>query len=309
MKILYIQPIHESGMERLAKRHEVLVAPDTRRETLLRLIADADAVVTRLTPVDREMIERGKRLKAICKHGVGVDNIDTAFAASRGIAIVTTGDANSSAVAEHAMFAIGALHKRMVPLDRAVRAGAWGLRDCSGAEDVRGKVLGIVGLGRIGGCLARMAGAGFGMEVWAYGPRLDEATAAMHGCRAAPDLEDLLRRTDVISLHVPLTDETRHLIDARRLSLLRKGAYLVNFARGEVVDETALYEALRDGHLAGAALDAFETEPPDITRPLYQLDNVLLSPHCAALTEDARRSMSLRIAEALGMILDGAARG
>lgn len=303
MKILYIQPIHASGMERLAAQHEVVVAPDTERATVMRLIADADAVVTRLTPMDRALIEQGTRLKAICKHGVGVDNIDTAFAASRGIEIVTTGDANSSAVAEHAMFAIGALHKRMVMLDRAMRAGEWGVRDHSGATDVRGKVLGIVGLGRIGSCLARMAGAGFGMEVWAYGPRLSAAQASAQGCHWAPDLDTLLRKADVVSLHLPLTADTRHLMDARRLSLMRRGAYLVNFARGEVVEEDALYAALRDGHLGGAALDAFETEPPDIRRPLFQLDNVLLSPHCAALTEDARRSMSLRIAEALERIL------
>ncbi|HML45140.1 MAG TPA: NAD(P)-dependent oxidoreductase, partial [Clostridia bacterium] len=254
MKILYIQPLHEAGMARLAERYTVCVAPDTRRETLLQAVADADVLITRLTPLDAELLAAGKRLKAVAKHGVGVDNIDTTYCANRGIAVLTTGDANSVTVAEHAMLAIGALFKRIAYLDRAMRRGDWAARDQAGSFDLEGRMLGIVGFGRIGRHLARMASQGFGMLVGVFDPYVVRADIEAAGCEAFDDLDDLLAQADAISPHVPLTRETRHLLDGRRLSLMKPGALVINFARGGVVCEEALEAALASGQIGGAAL-------------------------------------------------------
>ncbi|MGN1020044.1 MAG: hydroxyacid dehydrogenase [Aristaeellaceae bacterium] len=305
-RILYIQPIHPDGMAYLAGKpgYEVAVAPDTQRETLAREIADADAVVTRLTAVDAELMRHARHLRAVCKHGVGVDNIDTGYCRAHGIAVLTTGDANSSTVAEQAMLAIGALLRRMPWLDQRMREGDWQSRDRAGAADLMGRTLGLVGYGRIGKCLARMAARGFLMEVCVYDPYADRAEVEAEGFRYAGQLEDVLRAADALSLHVPLTDATRGMIGAQELALMKPGALVVNFARGGVVDEAALTDALRSGHLGGAALDVFETEPPAADNPLLHMDNVILSPHCATFTEDSRRRMSMRLALELERTLD-----
>lgn len=309
MKVLYIQPIHKSGMEKLAAKYEVIVPPDTRRETLLSAIRDVDVVVTRLTVLDAALMAGAKHLKAVAKHGVGVDNIDTAYCQAHGIKVLTTGDANSSTVAEHAMFAIGALYKHIPLLDRETRRGNWGSRDEVVSRDVRGKTLALVGYGRIGRCLAGMAGAGFDMRVRVFDPYADRAQVEMAGYTWCATLADALCGADVLSLHVPLTEDTRGMIGAAELSALAPDALVVNFARGGVVDEGALYAALMDGHIAGAALDAFAQEPPDTQNPLYQLDKVLLSPHCATFTEDSRRRMSMRLAEEIDRVLSRAPQG
>ena len=302
-KVLYIQPLHPAGMERLAERYNVVVADTQDREALKAAIADAHAVVTRLTRIDRELIEAGPQLEAIAKHGVGVDNIDLEAARERGISIVTTGNANSRSVAEHALLAMGALCKRIGYLDRAMRRGHWLSRDEAGSVDLYGRRLGIVGYGRIGQALAPMAKHGFGLEVLVCDPDVSPARIAADGFTPCPDLDALCSRADILSLHVPLTAATRGLIDARRLDLLKPGAFLVNFARGGVVDEAALCEALAGRRLAGAALDCFAAEPPDHDSPLFQLDNVLLSPHCGTFTEDSRRRMSLALAEGIEEVL------
>lgn len=298
-RILYIQPIHPDGMAYLAAKpgYEVVVASDASRETLLREIRDADAVVTRLTVVDAELMRHADHLKAVCKHGVGVDNIDTAYCREHGIAVLTTGDANSSTVAEQAMLAIGALFRRTLWLDQRMRQGDWGARDRAGASDLMGKTLGLVGYGRIGKCLARMASKGFLMNVCVYDPFTPREAVEADQHRYVERLEDMLADIDVLSLHVPLTDATRGMIGAPELALMKPGAMVVNFARGGVVDEAALAQALRSGHIAGAALDVFEQEPPREDNPLLHLDGVILSPHCATFTEDSRRRMSMRLAK------------
>lgn len=305
-KILYIQPIHPDGMAYLAAKpgYEVAVAPDTQRETLMRAVEDADAVVTRLTVVDAELMRRARHLRAVCKHGVGVDNIDTAYCREHGIAVLTTGDANSSTVAEQTMLAIGALLRRMPWLDQRMRLGDWGARDRAGATDLMGKTLGLVGYGRIGKCLARMASKGFLMNVWVFDPFTPRAEVEAEGYRYAEQLADVLPEADVLSLHVPLTEETRGMIGREELARMKPGALVANFARGGVVDEAALVDALRSGHLAGAALDVFEQEPPAADNPLLHMDNVILSPHCATFTEDSRRRMSMRLALELERTLD-----
>lgn len=302
-KIVYIQPVHEGGMNRLAGKYEVIVAPDTSRETIERLIADADAIVTRLTPIDQALIAKGTKLKAIARHGIGVDNIDVEYAASRRIAVITTGNANSLSVAEHAIFAIGSLFKKIPLLDREMRKGNWGSRDKTGATEITGKCIGIVGLGNVGSNLARMAKYGFNMRVLVYDPFASAQAVESHGYEKLDELDELMKRADVVSVHVPLTAETKDLIDERRFQLMKPGSFIINFARGGIINEQALYQALTAGNVAGAALDVFEHEPPDIGNPLFQLDNIILSPHCSYFTEESRIKMSMHLAEKIEEVL------
>jgi D-3-phosphoglycerate dehydrogenase len=303
MKVLYIQPIHESGMNKLSLKYDVIVAPDDSRATLEKYISDADAVVTRLTTVDAQLMGKAPGLKAVCKHGVGVDNIDVDYAKKHGIAVLTTGDANSSTVAEHAMFAIGAMYKKIIYFDNEMRKNNWKVRDIGNASDVRGKTLGIIGFGRIGMCLAKMAKHGFDMNVFIFDPFVAPNKVEEMGCSYFENLDEMIPLIDIVSPHVPLSESTHNMLDMRRLSMMKKGSYVVNFSRGGIVNEQALNALLENGHIAGAVLDVFESEPPDINSPLLKHANVILSPHCATFTEDSRIRMSMRLSEEIEKIL------
>ena len=305
--ILYIQPIHPEGMEYLRSKanYRVMVASATDVETLKREVRDADVIITRLTRLDGELLRCARHLKAVCKHGVGVDNIDVLYCKEHEIAVLTTGDANSSTVAEQAMLAIGALLRKTAWLNERMHRGDWQSRDRSGAVDLMGRTLGLIGYGRIGKSLAGMAGNGFRMKVCVFDPYA-RAEAERDGWECVDSLETLLGRADVISLHVPLTEETRGMIGEREMALMKKNAYIVNYSRGGIVSERALYENLRSGRLGGAALDVFEVEPPESqSNPLFELDNVILSPHCASFTEDSRRRMSMKLAMEIEGVLEG----
>lgn len=302
-KILYIQPIHPDGMDLLREKYNVVVAPDTNRETLMREIRDASAIVTRLSTVDADLMAAGERLRVIGRHGVGLDNIDVAYAKAHGIAVVTTGNANSSTVAEHALFALGALMKRIPMLDREMHRGNWACRDLPGACDAAGRTLAVLGFGRIGQCMARMAARGLDMHVRVYDPFAARDSVEDAGYTFCETAAEAMRGADTVSPHVPLTDATRGLVNRENIALMNRGGYVLNFARGGVVDYDALEEAILSGHIAGAALDTFDTEPPQIDRPLFHQKNVILSPHCGTFTEDSRRRMSLRLAEEIDRVL------
>ena len=303
-KILYIQAIHPAGMDLLREKYEVAVAKSTDLPNLLEEVRDASVIVSRLTRVDRELIDAGKELKAICKNGVGVDNIDVAYATEKGIPVLTTGDGNLWSVAEHTVFAMGALCKKLLFFDASMRQGKWSNRDCGGFFDVAGRTFGIVGFGKIGRDVAGIVKA-FRMNVIAYDPFLPREAVEQADCAYAASLEELCRKADVISLHMPLTKETVHVINDESLSWMKPSAILMNFSRGAMVDEDALYRALSERRLAGAALDTFSPEPPDFNHPLYRLDNVLLSPHIAGNSDDALRRMSIRLAEGIEEVLSG----
>lgn len=299
-KILYIQPIHKAGMDylRAKKNYEVVVASSTDHEVLKKEIKDADVIISRLTPIDADLMAAADHLKAICKHGVGLDNFDLDYCKAHNIAVLTTGDANSSTVAEQAMIAIGCLFRRNTWLDSEMRKGNWASRDQANATDLMGKNLGLVGYGRIGKCLARMAGKGFEMNVYVYDPYASKEDVEKDGYIWCEKIEDLLPLVDVLSPHVPLTPETRGIIGEKEMKKMKEGSFIINYARGGVVDEKALYENLVSGHIKGAALDTFEVEPPDKEEnPLFQLDSVIFSPHCATFTEDSRIRMSMRLAQ------------
>ena len=252
---------------------------------VVRLIAD---------PLGPDEMKSGGRLVHIAKHGVGTNDIDVAAAAALGIPVSITTGSNGHSVAEHALMLIMALLKDAVRQDRLIRDGVWDKNQYYGRE-LRGQHLAIIGFGFIGQTLARMA-APLGMKISAFDPHTPES-AFRDGVARETDLDRLIAEADVISLHCPLTEETRHLIDARRIALMKPGAYLVNTARGEVVDEEALIAALRDNRIAGAGLDSFAIEPPASDNPLFSLPNTLVSPHVAGVTLDAKRAMSVMAAE------------
>jgi len=293
-------PYVQSQLERHVEMR--VVSPD--RSDLPALLATADALLVRLFPVSREIISSAPRLKVIGRHGVGYDTIDIAAATERGIPVVYTPAANSDAVAEHAVLLMLAVARRLVVLDRAVRSGAW--QASADALELRGKIVGIVGLGQIGRRVAHLCGAGLGMTVLGYDPILP-AEQFPAGIQRIEQLADLLAAADIVTLHAPLSAGTRHLIDAQRLKQMKPGAILINTARGKLVDEVALHQALKSGQLGGAGLDVLEEAPPATGNPLLALDERLLTltPHVAGLSDISRRRMAELVCGGLLAVLHG----
>lgn len=304
-KVLVVQPIHESGLKLLQEHFEVKVASDPSAATLIREMAGVEGVVVRTAPFTREIIEAADSLKVIARHGVGLDNIDVKAATERSIYVLNTPDANAVSVAEHTILAMGALAKRMIPMDRATRKNRWEVRNEYRTVDLQGKTLGLVGIGRVGSMVARKAQAAFEMRVIAYDPFIQPEAAAQIGVTLVGEMAQVFREADVLSLHTPLTPETRNLVNAERLGLMKRSAYLINFSRGEVVEEAALVAALQRGTIAGAALDVFQQEPPEAENPLFRLENVLLSPHSAALTAECVVRMATGAAQGVVDLLTG----
>jgi D-3-phosphoglycerate dehydrogenase len=267
---------------------------------LIRDIADADALVVRsATTVDAALIAAAPRLRAIARAGTGVDNVDVPAATARGIVVMNAPGANSVSVAEHAVALMLALSRAIPAADAAMKRNVWDKKRLTGAE-LRGKTLGIVGLGRIGQEVSARARA-FGMQLVAHDPFISEQVAAGFGIELLP-LDDVFARADYITLHVPATPETRHLVNADRLARAKPGVRIINTARGELVDEAALAAAIEAGHVAGAGLDVFEVEPPVDTR-LTKLPQVIATPHIAASTVEAQEQVGIETAVALRTFL------
>lgn len=298
-KVVFILPIIREGMDRLREKYEVIVTEDDSRETVLKSVEDADAVVTRLVVIDKEVIDRGKKLKAIAKFGTGVDNIDVEYAKKRGISIVTSGDANARTVAEHVMTAILSLAKNVKLFDRAIQEDDWYRRDKVMNTDVYLKKLGIIGYGSIGKLVAKMARDGFGMEVMVYARPSHEKEIIEEGLTYVSDINDLLKESDYVSVHVSKNKDTIDLINRDNIGLMKKSAYLINYARGGIVNEEDLKEALDKGLILGAAVDVFEHEPPGPDYPLLNMDNVLLSPHIAFNTYESKVRMAMAVADGI----------
>lgn len=300
--ILVSDPIAPRALDWLGQRADVTVWPGQSRADLLAALGAFDALIVRSeTRVDAELLAAGARLKVVTRAGAGIDNIDVATATERGIVVLNTPGANTISATEHTFGMLLALVRHIARADAALRAGHWDRRGFIGTE-LRGKALGIVGLGRIGREIARRAQA-FEMTVLAHDPFVPAAVGENLGLTMLP-LDDLLAAADVVTLHVPLTDDATHLLDAARLRRLKPGAFLINCARGGLVDEHALYDALQAGQLAGAALDVFEHEPATAS-PLFALPNVVVTPHIAASSHEAQESVGLAAAESTLAALRG----
>lgn len=265
---------------------------------------DADAVIVRLFQITEHDLQRASRLRVIAKHGVGVDNIDCQAATARRIPVVYTPAANTNAVAEHTLALMFALVRQIIPANAALTEGRFSERDRYQGVELAGMNLGMIGLGHIGSRVARMAALGLDMTVYAYDPYLSAAHDAGPAIRV-DSLEALLRIADVLTLHVPLTPDTHHIINAQTLRLVKPGCRIINTSRGAVIDESALVLALKEGTLAGAALDVFEEEPLPADHPLCQAPNVLLTPHIAGLTQKSLDRTSLMAAQGILDVLHG----
>lgn len=260
-----------------------------------------DAIMVRQGRITDLVIGASARLRVIVKHGVGVDNIDLAAAAARGIPVLRSMGSNSRAVAEHAIALALMQIKEVQRLNAAVKSGEWPKPSFVG-RDIAGAVIGLIGYGAIGRETARMAQA-LGMEVVVHDP--DPGPAQADGHAIAAELDAMLPLLDVLSLHCPLTAATRHLIDSRRLALMKPTTVIVNTARGGIIDEGALARALRDGVIAGAALDSFQTEPPAADDPLWALPTLTATPHIGGVTQGSAESMAGIAARHIISVLDG----
>jgi D-3-phosphoglycerate dehydrogenase len=262
-------------------------------DALIAACGDADAILARLGTVTRRVIEAAPKLRIVARHGVGVDAVDLDAATEHGVVVTTTGSENAAAVAEYTFALLLALVRHVVQADAGMRAGGWHRDPLVGAE-LDGRTMGVIGYGAIGRRVARQA-LGFGMRVLAC----DVANPPTEHGVDMTSLDDLLAGSDVVSLHTRLTPHNAHLLDERALARMRPGAWLVNTARGELVDEKALIEALRRGSLRGAALDTYEREPLAVDHPLRRIDNVMLSPHVAGQTEAALRRVAIAAAQCI----------
>jgi D-3-phosphoglycerate dehydrogenase / 2-oxoglutarate reductase len=298
-KVLIREPIAEAGIALLRERFDVDVDGES---DLAERIANYDAIVIRsATKVGAELIERAPRLKVIGRAGVGVDNVDVEAATRRGIVVANAPESTVVSAAEHTVGLLVALSRNIPQAHAALKQGRWE-RSRYGGVELAGKTLGVLGLGRIGQQVARRA-VGLGMRVLAYDPFVSRARFRELGIERADSSADLYAAADFVTLHLPLTADTRGAIGREALAQMRPGVRIVNAARGELIDEAALIDALRTGHVAAAALDVFSVEP--YSGPLLELDNVVVTPHLAASTEEAQDRAGLIVAEQVVAALEG----
>jgi D-3-phosphoglycerate dehydrogenase / 2-oxoglutarate reductase len=306
-RILVVEPVAQAGIDLLGATHDVEHRLGLAREDLLRALADdggRDALVVRSqTRVDAELLAAAApRLSVVGVASVGVDRIDLEAATRAGVMIVNAPTGNTIAAAEHTMALMLSLLRQVPGADASVRSGEWERARYTGRE-LRGKTLGIIGLGKIGRAVARRA-TGFEMRVIAADPFLTEDQAAEAGAKLV-GMAELLHRSDVITVHTPLTAQTRNLLGRAQLEATKPGAFVLNVARGGIVDEAALADALASGHLAGAAVDVYSTEPMARDNPLRSAPNVVLTPHLGASTAEAQDRVALEMAEQVLMALGG----
>jgi len=301
-QILVSDSIAQEGIDLLAQHASVDVRVDLSPEELLAAIPDYDALVVRSqTQVTGDVIRAGERLRVVARAGVGVDNIDVAAATERGVVVVNAPTGNTVSAAELTVALLMALARHVLAADSSLREGKWERRNFLGME-VRGKTAGIVGLGQVGAAVARRLRA-LEMQVLAFDPYVPDERARMLGVELI-GLEDLLRRSDFVSLHTALTDETRNLIGREQLALMKVEARIINTARGGLIDEAALLEALDAGEIAGAALDVFEQEPPS-SAALLSHPHVVVTPHLGASTTEAQEHVAVDVAREVRLVLDG----
>jgi len=304
-RVLVTEPVHPAGIEYLEERDvEVVAAPAATQETLLDLVDDVDGILLRARGrVNADVMDHAPRLKVVGRHGVGVDNIDIPEATRRGIRVVNTPQAPMEPVAEHTFALILGLVRRVLDADRAAREGNWSFREQFRGPELKGKTLGIVGFGQIGRRIGEIGALGFGMSILYHDRVRNEEAERRLGASPVP-LDDLLARADVVSLNVPLNEETHHLIGEPQLRRMKETAFLINTSRGPVVDEPALVRALREHWIAGAGIDVYETEPAPPENPLFALGNVVVAPHMAGHAQESLIAMSMVAADIL-RVLEG----
>lgn len=301
-EVLVADEIAREGLEILLGEAAVAVKTGLSEEELTEEIGAFDAILVRSrTKVTSRVIEAGKRLEVIARAGTGVDNIDVEAATKHGVLVINSPGGNALATAEHTIGMMLALARNIPQGHASVKAGQWERKRFMGVE-LAGKTLGIIGFGRVGKIVAERARA-LGMRLCVFDPHLDREWVTEAGASPA-SLEELMRESDFVTIHCPLEEETRCLIGDKQLGLAKEGARLINCARGEIVDEKALYRGIVEGRVAGAALDVFEEEPP-VGSPLLDLECVVVTPHLGAQTEEAQVRVAVAVAEDLLRVFRG----
>jgi D-3-phosphoglycerate dehydrogenase len=301
MKVLVSDNISPKGVNILKKAGlEVDVLTGLSPEELKKEIGKYDALIVRsATKVTADIISAAKKLKVIGRAGSGLDNVDKTAATKQGIVVMNTPGGNTITTAEHTISLLLSMARQIPQATASMKQGKWEKKKFFGVE-VYNKTLGIIGLGNIGAHVAKMA-QGMGMIVITYDPFLSEEKAKALGVKAV-GLDELIKKADFITVHTPLTKETKGLINAKRIAMMKKGVRLINSARGGIIDENALCDALKSGHVAAAALDVFEKEPP-VDCKLIELDNVIVTPHLGAATEEAQENVAIAVAEQIADFL------
>lgn len=300
VQVLVPQPIDPAGMTVLRHPAVTVVGPLAGENELHAAMRDVHAVLVRLWPLTGDAIRSARQLEIIAKHGVGTDNIDVAACRERGVTVSITETANRETVSEYVLGALITVARHWKAAEEALKAGDYEGRMRFYGTEWAGKTIGVVGYGRIGRSLTPRLVHGLHARVLIYDPYVPRDILMDHPqVEWALNLDELVRESDAITLHTPLTPETYRMFNAARLSHMKRGAFLINAARGPIVDPVALAEALTSRHLGGAAVDVFDPEPPDANNPLWQAPNVLLTPHIAASTHEAVKRMAVEAATAI----------
>jgi len=304
-KVLLPQDVAQPGKDYLRERgYEIKMGSGITAETIAADVVDCDAILARTANFPAKVLEAGRKLKVISRHGVGYDNIDVARATELGIWVTFAPESNADTVAEHAIGCVFALARNFIQLNRETRAGNFSIRDKLFGSDLAGKALGIVGLGKIGTRVAQKASRGLDMQVFGYDPFIN--SEQISGCATlATSMDAVFSTADFVTLHIPGGDANKGLVGKTQFALMKKTAFFINASRGEVVVEADLIEALRSGTIAGAAIDVYEKEPPQKDNPLLSMSNVLLTPHNASQTRECMIRMALHAAQGIDEVLSG----
>ena len=304
--VLITRRTNPVGVTLLQSETSVRELLNPSRADLLAAMPGVHAMIAGIAVLfDDEFYARCPELLVLARHGVGLDNVDLPAATRHGVCILYTPQAMVTAVAEHAIGLMLALAKSFKRGDAALREDKYHTRDLLGAVDLHGKTLAVIGCGRIGSRVSRMCSAGLGMRVITYDPYISDEKAAAAGAERKPTLDEVLRSADVVTLHTPLTPETRHMISTAQLAMMKPSAYLINTARGPIVDEAALLAALRAGQIAGAGLDVYEKEPTTPDNPLFTMPNVVCTPHSAGSSLECMQRIAATVAHGMLDVLHG----
>lgn len=305
-KVLYAQDMDEAGKRLIRESgYELVLAPREDPELMKELIRDCEAVVSKTFFLSEDILREGKKLQVVAKHGVGIDNVvDLATATRLGLYVVNTPQANSDSVAERTIGGILAFSQKVIKQHMATKKLDFESQNCGGMHEIKGKTIGIVGLGSIGRRVAQIAAMGFSMKVIGYDPYVKPEILPDY-VEVTGDINRIYRESDFVTLHLGATPETIGMMGKEQFDMMKKTAVFVNMARGALVVENDLADAVRSGEIAGAVLDVYSTEPALPDNPLIQLDHVLLSPHCAALTDEAMANMSYDAARGMVEVLEG----
>lgn len=304
-KVVISHRLHDDGMAVLEKANvKVAITNNGEPKAMLPELLDAEGLIIRIGSIDRETMLAAKNLKVIGRPGVGVDDVDVEAATELGIPVVIAPGANTRSVAEHAFAFMFAAAKDMIRSDKELRKGNFNIRSSYKAFELYGKTLGLVGYGNIGSILAKMS-ASIGMNVVVYDPFIKPEVIEKEGYQHETDLNAALKIADVISLHVPLTPKTKHLIGTAELAVMKSNAILINCSRGGIIDEIALAKALENNQIHTAATDVFSNEPVTADEPLFQYDNIIVSPHMAGQTKEAASGVATMAAEGVIAVMNG----